>query len=150
MRASFFPCCVDKHKTTEDPFDRAQRKFILSGLKIPPTPFEDADAFVRRRGRIAKAHALSAGLWSRRHCQRVKDWHSHLHRDRNMHSIASRFLRHHDFHWFLARRLEAGSASLFAGRTRTRNAPGGVATRWHDGHRFASEWLREAPTRLQE
>ena len=63
-------------------------------------------------------------------------WRDHLERPRNGHSWAAILLHHRGLDWLMQQRaLHHGG--LYAGRTGTRIAAGGVATRWHDGVRYA-------------
>ena len=129
-------------KTTERHINRLQRKMIACTLNLKKRPDEDVAAFVRRRGKVARVHAIADGLWSRRHCHRLCTWSSHLERAPGDQGWAWRLLRHRGREWLMARRMAEGSSSAFAGRTSTRSMPGGVAIRWQDGLEFARVYLR--------
>ena len=121
----------------EKEVDAVHRKMIALILRTPKHPEEDVPSFVRRRGRLASVVADAHGKWSRQHHARVIAWAQHLERSRNQLSWAAALLHWRGRAWLARRRVDQGSVSAEAGRTRTRSAPGFVAVRWHDGLEWA-------------
>ena len=106
-------------------------------LRTSMRPGEQIDVFVRRRHRAVGAQARRLGLWSQRHFNRVLDWQKHLQRLANASSWAAKLLQFRGFDW-LCQQCALYNEGIFAGRTGTRVSSGNVATRWHDGARFAA------------
>ena len=116
--------------------DRAQRMMVAILLRPPPLEDETIPDFVRRRHRIVAQHCRNEGLWSRRHCERVLNWRSHLERDANRWSWPALLLHHRGSQWLQQTRVEHCSLPT-GGRTGTRSSPGFVARLWHDGVAYA-------------
>ena len=127
---------VASHRQLEVEIDALQRKVVLGIQQTRMESGEPLERFLRRRRRVAAAFCQQHGLWSERHCQRILRWRDHLERPRNGHSWAAILLHHRGLDWLMEQRsLHQGG--IFAGRTGTRVAAGFVATRWHDGVRYA-------------
>ena len=122
--------------------DRTQTKMIRTLIGQRPRPDEDPAGFMIRCNRVAADTARNRGCWSNLWRKRVIDWSSHLHRDQNQSSWASKTLHFHGKAWLQEqRRLHAVGerTSLTAGRPCTRSFPGIVHKRWHDGVDTAME-----------
>lgn len=125
--------------------DRVQRKIVSVILQLPREPGEDADRYVRRRGRIAARHCRKHGLWSTRWFNRAVKWDQHLARAHNPNIWATKLRSFRDREWFIIRRSmfapsiasPSSQASCIAGRTETRAYRGCVHCRWHDGIQYA-------------
>jgi hypothetical protein len=124
--------------------DRIQRKMIASILRIPPSPGEECQEYVRRRARAVSQVVHSTHKWSIRHCSRVHKWHEHLRRPANEKSWPAKLLNFKGRDWLISRRMHVGSRTPFAGRTHTRALPGHVCTRWHDGAAYARDIVAAA------
>lgn len=112
--------------------DAAQRRMAVACTHARRGPREEPAAFVRRRAHEVSRLIGPNGRWSRMHGQRVLRWNSHLARAPNSGTWPALLLQWRGRAWLQARRVELGSLPS-GGRTGTRVAPGGVATRWHDG-----------------
>jgi len=126
---------------TAQRIDRTQTRMIriLAGTRIQEG--EDVAQFLLRSHRFASAKAREHGYWSRTWRKRVTDWNSHLRRESNQDSWASKMLLYHGADWLQEqRRIHAvgQQGSLTAGRTCTRSQRGIVHRRWHDGVDVAS------------
>ena len=121
--------------------DWLQRKMMAIIFRAAMGAGEAPDEYIRRRNRLVGARCREAGLWSTRHCKRVVAWHDHLKRPQNHHSWAAVLYEHRGFQWLLERRsiYASGLLGVLGGRTGTRVHAGNVATRWHDGVRFAKD-----------
>ena len=115
---------------TASRIDRVHRK-MLSCIQSPrPAPQEDAAAFIRRRGRLAREAQAATGKWGDRWQKRLRMWRDHLERAAPNSSWAKTFLDWRSADWVQQRRLAAGSSSALAGRTATRAAAGAPPRRW--------------------
>ena len=123
--------------------DNVQARMSALILRLRPHPFEEFEAFCRRRGRAARAQCREQGLWSDYWFSRAVAWDEHM--TRHPETIATVFRNYRDITWLEARRstfanagsLRQRSWTLQAGRTGTRAAAGFVAQRWQSGIRFA-------------
>ena len=132
-------------KVIAQELDRMQRKMVSTLLHTPRNPGEEAEDFIRRRGRLAAGKCRNVGQWSHRWFRRALDWNEHLERPRNGRSWASSLLHYKDRQWFMARRasllpMNGFSGSCIAGRTETRAVRGCVHARWHDGIELAKSY----------
>merc|ERR1712008_635533 len=103
-------------------------------LRTPSLPSENPADYMRRRNREATAFIRRHGSWSTSHCKRVLSWEAHLRRPLNRTSWAAVLLDFRGAAWLDQQRLLHSSAA--ESRTRTR-ATRFVATRWHDGVKYA-------------
>jgi len=125
--------------------DNLQQKMTASLLRLPPAPGEEAEDYVRRRGRAARKICTEQGMWSNHWFGRATRWDEHLARPRNWKSWPARLREYRGRQWLIERRAHfapsvasrSSTASVFAGRTGTRSFRGKVHTRWHDGIDFA-------------
>ena len=122
--------------------DRVQQKMTATILRAPRAAGEDVDAYVRRRGRLARNQCLQQGQWSDFWFSRASKWDEHLARERNGYSWSARLRDYRGMHWLMERRAAlaprvSAVVSIRAGRTGTRAAPGKVHARWHDGIEYA-------------
>ena len=125
--------------------DTLQQKMTASLLRLPRLEGEEADSYVRRRGRAARKQCSHHGLWSQQWFKRVIAWDEHLSRRRNFHTWAAKLRDYRGKTWLMQRRASFAPstasidspASATAGRTGTRSFAGIVHTRWHDGVDFA-------------
>ena len=69
--------------------DRKQQKMAASVLRLPRLHNEEAQAYVRRRGRAARSHCLQQGIWSHQWFGRAVAWDDHSSRPRNNHTWAA-------------------------------------------------------------
>ena len=123
--------------------DQLQRKMMAIIHRTPMLPGEAPAEYVRRRHILSAKRCKESGLWSVRHCTRVIAWRDHITRPANRHSWAALLLEFRGLQWLAERRsaFSSGLLGILAGRTGTRVAAGNVATRWHDGVRFAEALL---------
>ena len=128
------------HQKLSTEQDRLQRKMVACIMGMKMIPGDTPEMFIRKRNRTVTAVCEEQGLWSKRHCKRLIQWRDHISRSRNAHSWPAVLHEYRGFQWLLERRIERGSGPL-AGRTGTRAEAGHVATRWHDGVRFAERYL---------
>lgn len=141
-RALKLPCehpCIAitiTHRQLEIEIDRLQRKMMVILLKCPLLPGECPEAYVLRRNKRVSTLCKEHGLWSVRHHKWVLAWRDHITRPANAKSWPAILYRYRGLDWLVQRRLQMGSNPL-AGRTGARSSAGHVATRWHDGIRFA-------------
>ena len=115
--------------------DTLQQRMNACMLRLPRLPHEEPDAYVRRRGRLARSHCQQAGLWSRIWFQRAVAWDEHLTRGHNHQTWSAQLHDFRDKAWLMQRRAD------FDGRTCTRAVHGKVQMRWHDGVDFAKSRL---------
>ena len=68
---------------------------VASMLRLPRLAGEEADSYVRRRGRTARRHCLIQGAWSAHWFARAVAWDDHLARahDANSWSVRLRDFR---------------------------------------------------------
>ena len=116
-------------------------------MRVPRDAGEDVDAYVRRRGRLARKQCLEQGRWSAFWFDRAIKWDEHLARERNIFSWSARLRDYRGMQWLMERRAAlAPSASsvlsIRAGRTGTRAMRGKVHARWHDGIEYARDLQR--------
>ena len=129
--------------------DHIQQKMTSSLLKLPREPGEEAEAYVRRRGREARKCNMSQGLWSQHWFGRAIRWDDHLARPANQHTWAAKLREYKGKEWLMHRRAlfapsaasRGSSVSITAGRTGTRSVHGKVHMRWHDGIDLARSYL---------
>jgi hypothetical protein len=125
--------------------DKIQQKMTASLLRLPREPGEEADSYVKRRGRAARKICSERGLWSNHWFGRSLAWDEHLARPRNFVSWPAKLREYRGRQWLIEQRASfapsvasrGSTASVFAGRTGTRSFPGKVQARWHDGIDFA-------------
>ena len=125
--------------------DTLQQKMTASLLRLPRDPGEEAEHYVRRRGRIARSISYEHGRRSQLWFGRALSWDEHLARPRINQCWPAKLRNYKGKEWLMERRAlcapaaasSAGTASVFAGRTGTRALPGKVHVRWHDGIDFA-------------
>ena len=117
--------------------DQLQQKMTASLVRLPRLIGEDAEAYVRRRGREARRINTEQGMWSNHWFSRCLRWDAHLARPRNFNSWPAQLRDYRGKQWLMDRRASFvssdSSSSILAGRTGTRAARGKVHTRWHDG-----------------
>ena len=113
-------------------------------LRLPRHAHEEAEDYVRRRGRAARKVCTDQGLWSQHWYGRAIRWDGHLARPQNCSSWAARLREYKGKQWLIDRRISLAPAdsldqhvSMFAGRTGTRSFRGYVHTRWHGGIDYA-------------
>jgi hypothetical protein len=124
--------------------DRLQQKMVASMLRLPRLEGEEPDAYVRRRGRLARRHCQQQGTWSAHWFSRATSWDQHLSRPRNKCTWSAMLRGFRGKEWLMQQRSSfapsggLAQASLFAGRTGTRAIHGKVQMRWHDGIDYAT------------
>ena len=111
--------------------DNLQQKMLSCMLRLPRLDGETPEAYVRRRGRIARRHCHQQGSWSARWFKRAVAWDHHLGRPRNSDTWSAKLRDFRGKAWLQERR------ALFGGRTATRAIHGKVQMRWHDGIDYA-------------
>ena len=126
------------HADLSDRIDRVQRKMVAGILRPRMVLGESPEQVIRRRNRLATAECRRMGPCSSRHCKRVLRWRDHLERPANSISWASMLLHYRGSEWLMLQRSQH-QGGLFGGRTGTRTMSGNVATRWHDGVRYAEQ-----------
>ena len=125
--------------------DCLQQKMTASLLKLPRDEGEEADAYVRRRGRAARKLCVANGKWSALWFRRAVQWDEHLARPLNSNSWAAKLRMYRGRSWLMEQRSKfapsvaslASPASMLAGRTGTRAQAGKVHMRFHDGIEYA-------------
>ena len=116
--------------------DQLQRRMTAIIMSVNMLPGETPETLGRRRNQLVATRCREEGLWSKIHCERVIAWRNHLLRRHNSNSWAAMLYDFHGFDWLYQQRLDLNSNPL-AGRTGTRSMAGFVATRWHDGVKYA-------------
>ena len=109
---------------------------VLLGLKM--WPGEDIGEFVRRRMTEAGRVCRRQRLWSERVAQRIVNWDAHLRRG-HCSSWASQAYAWRNSSWYRARRVVAGSASVWAGRLGLRESAGRPRICFEEGADAARE-----------
>ena len=145
-----FRCCTWPFTMTiAKEIDSLQARLMAPLLAVTPDQDEDIGEFVRRRNRRANTLCDDHGRWSHIWAQRVMSFDAHIGRNTSgqLWPAHLRFVR--DSHWLMERRAlflprtcsQLQGWTVFAGRTNTRRARGGVPTRWHDGILESKQYL---------
>lgn len=124
--------------------------------RVAPTPMQSVDRMLlfglhsgedpaeccRRKAREAGRIVVSNGLWSRRRCTRVVDWHDHLGREARKSSWAAQVRDSRGREISMRQRVARSAQSVLAGRSGIVATVGKVQVRWQDGggatHRILS------------
>ena len=137
-----FRCCLWPYvETVAKEIDAYQAKMLSWLMDVHPEPGEDIGEFVRRRCRRANTLTESHGRWSLAWAKSCTSFDGHVSRNTSGRLWPALLKPLRDRTWLMEKRasfapansIRANSWNAFAGRTNTRRAPGGVATRWEDG-----------------
>ena len=115
--------------------DGVQTAMISKLLNLRPLPGEQHLTFFRRRSRVCRGRAESAGRWSENWRKHVVTWQLHLERGHDGGGWAHKLMPWRGEHWLAQRRVEASRGGLSL--TGTRSQSGRPAVRWHGGIKAA-------------
>ena len=119
--------------------DTIQRKMVSMAFGLRKTPAETMEQYNRKCCRIAAPYISQP--WSHVWCKRMQTWSEYM--SRHPHIWPARISKVNDADWLVVRRILCGSRSIHSGPTRTRAMRGKVERRWHDGLRYAHEFLEQ-------